>query len=274
MKKNACLLLTAFIMASGIFAVDAPATVTPPAQIITAVLTSAAITPTAQLTAVFSAPAAATQTADASGTTSAAGEAPFIEGVMPPALETGAYEEPGEPAPTAEEAAKAVEKKSEARKNKHFTIEQTLYTPSSIGTKLGYFINENWRATVEYSTISGLIARSAKGLNESWAIGGNYSPADDDWAPFYGAGFSSMDLQYKDKIDSDNVNVTQQFTGGYVCAGVTWISDSIFMASIEFDLYGGRTRLKKEDLIDNSKSSDAVSATLNVMIGATVGLCF
>jgi opacity protein-like surface antigen len=199
---------------------------------------------------------------------------PFIEGVMPPAVEDGAYEDPGEPAPTAEEAAKAVEKKSEARKNKHFTIEQTFLTPSSIGTKLGYFINENWRVAAEYSTISWLIANSSHEKNSSWAVSGNFSPADDDWSPFYGAGFTMMDLLSIGTENNDKINYIKQFTAGYLSAGVSWITDSIFMATIELDLYGGRTRTKKDDITTPANSTDKTEATLSVGIGATVGLCF
>lgn len=217
-------------------------------------------------------PAVLTQSAAPMSATFTA--APFIEGVMPPAVENGAYEDPGEPAPTAEEAAKAVEKKSEARKNKRFTIEQTFLTPSSIGTKLGYFINENWRIAAEYSTISWLIANSSHEKNSSWAVSGNYSPADDDWSPFYGAGFTMMDLLSKGTVDNDKVNYIKQFTAGYVSAGVSWITDSIFMATIELDLYGGRTRTQKIDITAPANSTDKTEATLSVGIGATVGLCF
>ena len=199
---------------------------------------------------------------------------PYIEGVMPPSIEEGAYEDPGEPAPTADEAEEATARTSEARKKKHFTIEQTLYTPSSIGTKIGYFINENWRVAAEFSTISQLLANNNGEKNMAWAVSGNYSPADDDWSPFYGGGFTMMDLYYKDTVDGEEINVTKQFTGGYINAGVTWITDSILMASIEFDLYGGKTRLKKENLTDSLKSEDKTFATLSVMIGATIGVCF
>ena len=199
---------------------------------------------------------------------------PYIEGVMPPSIEEGAYEDPGEPAPTADEADAALEKQSEARKKKHFTIEQTLYTPSSIGTKIGYFINENWRVMAEFSTISQLIANSNHEKNISWAVSGNYSPADDDWSPFYGAGFTMMDLNYNEIEEGDSINVTKQFTGGYINAGVTWITDSILMASIEFDLYAGRTRMKEDNITTPLDSKDETYATLSVMIGATIGLCF
>ena len=158
------------------------------ASLCTAADNAAAVTNTASApasvtnTPAVAAPSAVTPVAaPVSGTTTAA---PYIEGVLPPAVDSGAYEEPGEPAPTPEETTKAAEKKSEARKNKHFSIEQTLYTPSSIGTKLGYFINENWRVTAEYSTIAGLVANSNHEKNASWALAGSYSPADDDWRLF------------------------------------------------------------------------------------------
>ncbi|MEI7541718.1 MAG: hypothetical protein WCJ94_00490 [bacterium] len=208
---------------------------------------------------------------------------PEMEGALPNASEMDLYESPDEPEPTVEEASKAIQKKSEARMKKHFTIEQTLSTPSSMGTKLGYFINENWRVAAEYSTISWLLANKNHEKNSSWAISGNYSAADDDWAPFYGVGFTMMDLYYSDKVSNadtgidDNVKFTKEFTGGYLTGGVTWITDSILMASIEFDLYAGRTRLKKDNITTPSKSEDNKNnptSTLSVMIGATVGICF
>ena len=280
MKKLLLTVLTAsvLLMANTIMGADSAAVVTKtasPDAVTNTPVAAAVVTQTAAPSAVTTtaAPSAVTTVAVPVSNTQTA--SPYIEGVLPPAVDNGAYEEPGEPAPTAEETTKAVEKKSDARKNKHFSIEQTLYTPSSIGTKLGYFINENWRVTAEYSTIAGLVANSSHEKNASWALAGSYSPADDDWAPFYGAGFTMMDLYFKDS-DSDGTkfNHTRQFTGGYLDAGVSWISDSILMASLEFDLYGGRTRDKKWDYADTSKNVDSTTATLSVMIGATVGLCF
>ncbi len=271
MKKTVFVVLvtSSLLMAGSVFAADKAAAITN-----TTVTTAAAITITPMAAATVA--AAITQTASPAAITATAAPAagPFIQGVMPPSIEEGAYEEPGEPAPTAEEAGQAVEKKSEVRKKKHFTIEQTLYTPSSIGTKIGYFINENWRVAAEYSTISGLIANSNHEKNASWAISGNYSPADDDWSPFYGAGIAMMDLYYHDTVNNDSIYFTKQFTGGYIDAGVTWITDSIFMASLEFDLYAGKTRLKQKDITTPSSSNDVTTATLSVMIGATVGFCF
>lgn len=235
------------------------------------------------VTDVTNTPKAVTNTAEIVGNSAIPEATPEMAGAMPNPTEINLYENPGEPAPTTEEAIKAIQKKSDARMKKHFTIEQTLSTPSSMGTKLGYFINENWRVAAEYSTISWLIANKNHEKNSSWAISGNYSPADDDWAPFYGVGFTMMDLYYADKVSNadtgidDNVKFTKEFTGGYLTGGVTWITDSILMASIEFDLYAGRTRLKKDNITTPSKSEDNKNnptSTLSVMIGATVGICF
>lgn len=199
----------------------------------------------------------------------AAEPAKITEAMTPPAPEAleGAFEQPGEPVPSADEASGRPEKKN-YRKDKHFTIEQTLYTPSAFGTRLGYFINENWRVIGEFSTVSGLIANFSKEKNISWAVGGNYSPADDDLSPFFGADFSSVDIVYNSKSGGDTIKNTKTFTGGVLCAGVTWITGSPLLLSLEFDLYGG-----KYDEKQNNATTESIW-TLSVMIGGGVGLVF
>jgi hypothetical protein len=185
----------------------------------------------------------------------------------------GTYEEPNEPSPSAEATPEAVEKQN-FRRDKHFTIEQTLYTPSAFGTRIGYFVNENWRVMGEYSTISSLVANSSKEKNNSWAISANYSPADDDISPFFGAGFSSMDIAYNSTNNSDSVRDSKVFTGGIIYAGATWITSSPLLLSVEFDMYAGKFDQKTDDITIPADSTQNSSLTLSVMLGGSVGLVF
>ena len=245
--------------------ISAPAGITPaPAAIVTAV------SPAPLTTTAVSAPVS--KTADAESNTNPAD----IEGLAPPSVDAGAYKEPGEPAPVADETSQEKNTHKENRKMKHFSIEQTLFTPSSIGTKLGYFINENWKIAAEYSTIASLIANSSKERNDTYAANICFSPADEDWSPFYGAGFTRLDMVMNatNSTTNDSLHVKRNITGGYVTAGMNWITDSIFMFSVEFDLLGGYLRESDIDITNPGGTTQTNQPNIWANFGFTAGICF
>ncbi len=284
--KKLFVLATAVLMPVFMFA--APETVTSTAKVgmAEAVTTSASaivapaatIAPTA--TTVSTMPASAVQAsstakaADAASDTTAANNS--IEGLAPPAVETGAYEEPNEPEPVADETAQEKNIHKENRKAKHFTIEQTLFTPSSIGTKFGYFINENWKVAAEFSTIASLIANSTKERNDTYAVNVCFSPADEDWSPFYGVGFTRLDMVMNatNASNNDSLHVKRNIVGGYVTAGMNWITDSIFIFSVEFDLLGGYLRENDIDITNPVNTSNTNQPNIWANFGFTAGICF
>ena len=265
--------VSAKALTSSAEAVSAPAQATPSAA---AVMTTAA---PAAIPAVSPAPLTApvqaepvSKTADAEANTNTAN----IEGLAPPSVDAGAYEEPNEPAPVADETAQEKNNHKENRKAKHFSIEQTLFTPSSIGTKLGYFINENWKAAAEYSTIASLIANSSKERNDTYAANICFSPADEDWSPFYGVGFTRLDMVMNatNSTTNDSLHVKRNIVGGYVTAGMNWITDSIFMFSVEFDLLGGYLRESDIDITNPAGTTQTNKPNIWANFGFTAGICF
>ncbi|MCE5299585.1 MAG: porin family protein, partial [Spirochaetia bacterium] len=244
MKRTAMTVITLMI-ASAVCAADAPAALTETAAAVktaaAAVTTTAAAAVESTVSAVTATAAAVTITARADAAPVAAvdetGEQiPYIEGITPPSVEEGVYEDASEPFPSGDELGKSAGA-TEARKNKHYLLEATFFTPSSLGLRTGYYINENWRVMGEYSLFSAIMARSSDEKNDSWAVNVNYTPAEDDWSPFYGIGYSYMDVAFGDTVDSEAVNVKKRFSGAYLSTGVNWITDSIFTLTIEFDLY-------------------------------------
>ncbi len=257
MKKTMMLMTSMLLIAGVIFAAE-PVTNTAKAAEVKATVAATAA-PTAVPTI---APAAVTSTPAA------------IEGMTPPApggLE-GAYEEANEPVPGPEVTPEALTPNH--RKDRHFTVEMTLYTPSALGTRLGYFINENWKVIGEFSTVSSLLANSAGEKNLSWAVGGNYSPADDDLSPFFGASFSSIDIAYDSKDGADVIKNYKTFLGAVLNAGLTYVSESPLFLSLEFDLYAGRFTRKQVNDTTHAVPTDDTKWTLSVMLGGGIGVIF
>jgi hypothetical protein len=211
--------------------------------------------------------------AEASGNTM---EPSAMEGIAPPSADTGSYEKPDEPEPTTEEAGNEKNIFRENRKLKHYTIELTAFTPSAIGTKLGYFINENWKVSGEYSSIAALAARATNERNDSYAVNICFSPAETEWSPFYGVGFTRQDMvvNANASVTNDRLHVKRDIVGGYITAGMNWITDSILTFSVEFDLLGGYLREDNIDITNPAATSTVNQPNIWANFGFTAGICF
>ena len=296
MKKIILVILSAVIPAGMLFAAEktAPAAATPtataePAAISTTITTAAeqaapvalthnvetAVPVTITTTQQQAGPSAVTNAAraEASGNTM---EPSAMEGIVPPSADTGAYEKPDEPEPTTEEAGNEKNIFRDNRRLKHYTIELTAFTPSAIGTKLGYFINENWKVSGEYSSIAALAARVANERNDSYAVNICFSPAETEWSPFYGVGFTRQDMvvNANDSVTNDSLHVKRDIVGGYITAGMNWITDSILTFSVEFDLLGGYLREDNIDITNPAATSTDNQPNIWANFGFTAGICF